>query len=205
MTIPRGLRLLTTLALPLAIGCSDGGSSGGGAAGGTGGAATGGAAGTGGTAGTGGAGATGGNGSCDSNSCDAPPEAAALFSFLKAGSYQTWNKESAAHASTGPHSASVRAWVSPTLDKSLTDGATSHPVGAAAVKEFLDSGGAATGWAVWVKVQSDSAAGQGFYWYETFDASTGSAAADGVGVSLCVNCHEQPSGKDYFLSPVPLQ
>jgi hypothetical protein len=91
------------------------------------------------------------------------------------------------------------------LDKSLTDGAATHPTGAAAVKEFLDAGGAATGWAVWVKVQSDSAGGQGFYWYETFDASTGAAAADGIGVSLCVNCHEQTTGKDFLLSPVPLQ
>ncbi len=89
--------------------CSDDASDGGGSGG------TSGAAGSGGSAG-------GGSG-CEGSPCDAPPEQAALLAFLQAGSYQSWNKESAAHTSTGPHATSVRTYVSPKLGKSLQDGA----------------------------------------------------------------------------------
>ena len=62
-------------------------------------------------------------------------------------------------------------------------------------------GGTRLGWAVMVKVQADSAGGDGWYWYETFD---GAVYADGTGEGLCTGCHSG-GGTDFFLSPFPLQ
>ncbi len=181
---------------------SDGGSGGTSGVGGSGG--TSGVGGSGGTSGVGG-GSAGGSSSCEGSPCDAPIEPGALLAFLQAGSYQSWDRESAAHASAGPHASSVRTYVSPKLGESLQNAVGSHPAGAATVKEFLDTSDKPTGWAVWVKVKSDSAGGQNLYWYETFDATTGTAAAEGLGVSICVNCHAQSAATDFFLSPFPLQ
>src|SRR5688500_17644255 len=65
---------------------------------------------------------------------------AALNAWLKTKVYASWPKESAAHASTGPHSSSVLTHLSPKLDQSMSAGNAEHPKGSAAVKEFLSNG-----------------------------------------------------------------
>ena len=133
---------------------------------------------------------------------DVPPTTAAdLLAWLKADSYQSWEAESAPHASTGPHG-TVRTFVNPALASSLAAGNPTHPSGAASVKEFHGASGV-TGWAVSVKIQSDSDGGKGWYWYETFSTDDDAKPfVDGVGVALCANCHA--GGKDYILVPYPL-
>ncbi len=133
----------------------------------------------------------------------APTEPVALNAFLQRGDYKTWKHESAAHPSTGPHAASVLTFLDPTLDASLA-ARTDHPVGAAAVKEFLSPKGEITGWAVEVKLEADSNGGQGWYWYEIFSAKPGaSASSQGKGNGVCTGCHSQ--GRDYVRIPYPLQ
>ena len=126
----------------------------------------------------------------------------ALKSWLLAGSYKSWSKESKSHTSTGPHAASVLTFVNAGLGDSLAGGSEDHPAGAAAVKEFLD-GNEVTGWAVAVKTSASSDDGKGWYWYETFNATPGKHGIEGQGESICVNCHA--SGRDFFLSPYPLK
>jgi hypothetical protein len=132
-----------------------------------------------------------------------PTEADALFAFLQGQSYRNWTAESTPHASSGPHGV-VHTYVNDTLAKSLAAGSAAHPKGAAAVKELYATD-VHTGWAVWVKLDADSAAGQSIYWYEVFSTTDGSSpAADGTGVPLCAGCHGG-STNDFFLSPYPLQ
>jgi hypothetical protein len=56
------------------------------------------------------------------------------------------------------------------------------------------------GWSVMVKVQNDSAGGNGWYWYERFGDST---FANGTGEPGCTSCHAL--GNDYVRAPFPLQ
>ena len=136
---------------------------------------------------------------------DTPPtDGAELFSWLKAGKYKAWISESEKHPSAGPHPSAVIAYVNDVLNSSLTNGADSHPVGAAAVKELYDSSDQLSGWAVSVKTQPDSQHGQGWYWYEILGVeSTGNVVANGNGVALCYGCHTP--GQDFVLIPHPLK
>lgn len=129
-----------------------------------------------------------------------PAESEALLPWLQAESYRGWPAESAIHPSAGPHFGNVRTWVHPALLASLEQPATSHPMGAAAVKELYGGGDQRTGWAVAVKVAQDSAGGLGWYWYEISGATT---YADSTGASLCFGCHSE--GNDFILTEVPLQ
>lgn len=136
---------------------------------------------------------------------DVPPtEGTALLKWLQAGSYKKWPKESAAHQSLGPHPTQVIAYMNPALDKSLASKATSHPKGAAAVKELLDAAGKLSGWAVSVKTTADSAAGKGWYWYEILGTTASShVVASANGVPLCFGCHT--AGRDFVLISHPLK
>ena len=151
----------------------------------------------------GGAGGAGGSGGSGGGAV--PTNASALFDFLKAGSYHSWAAESAPHVSSGPHGM-VRTYVNDVLEQSLAASNAAHPQGAASVKELYSTDGTTlSGWAVWVKLEADSAAGQNIYWYEVFSTTDGSSpAADGNGVPLCASCHGG-SASDFFLSPYPLQ
>jgi hypothetical protein len=131
-----------------------------------------------------------------------PTESSALFAWLGTRAYETWTAESAIHPSAGPHGGDVRTYVNDALFDSLSAGAT-HPAGAAAVKE-LYTAGELQGWAVGVKTEPDSAAGDNWFWYEIFSVTDPSnPVAAGLGVGLCSNCHE--GGLDYVLTPFPLQ
>jgi len=94
-----------------------------------------------------------------------PLGGAALETWLKAGHYKTWRRESGAHASPGPHFGKVRAYLNPVLFESK---ARQHPKEAAAVKELYGDGEAVLGWSVAIKTQADSDGGSNWYWYEIF-------------------------------------
>lgn len=127
-----------------------------------------------------------------------------LFAYLKGGGYLGFIAESGIHNSTGPHGAKVRTYITPALEASLKAGNTEHPKNSATVKELYLNGTTVQGWAVMVKTQDTSSGGQGWYWYETFNATDPAKySTSGNGVALCYNCHS--AGKDYFRSPFPLQ
>lgn len=205
-----------TLALAGCSGESDTHGSGGeggngqGASGGNGGQNSGGSGGA--TASTGGAttgsgGSTqsaGGAGGGDANALP-PVEKNTLFAWLKEGHYLDWKAESGPHPSAGPHGGEVRTYFNSTLDSSFAAGNSQHPKDSAVVKELYGNGPTITGWAVMRKTSEDTAAGQGWYWYEVLSAESGqSPVAAGNGVSLCVNCHKTGS-VDMVLTPYPLQ
>ncbi len=136
---------------------------------------------------------------------DTPPsEGSALFQWLKSGSYKEWVHESKAHKSAGPHPSAVIAYLNDSLNESLNSGAATHPAGSAAVKELFNPSGELSGWAVSIKTQEDSAAGNGWYWYEILGTEENSrVVADGNGVPLCFGCHTP--GNDFVLIPHPLK
>lgn len=129
-----------------------------------------------------------------------PTDGAELLPWLEAGEYLAWAAESGVHPSSGPHGGGVRTFVNDVLLASLAAGSPSHPVGAAAIKELYGDGGSVIGWAVEVKLQADSAGGDGWYWYELFGTDL---YADGTGEGICTGCHG--GGNDYVLTPFPLQ
>lgn len=135
---------------------------------------------------------------------DLPPtDGAALLKWLQAGSYKQWPKESGPHRSMGPHQGLVVTHLNPALDKSMAAKAAAHPKGSAAVKEFQDSGGKLSGWAVSVKTAADSDGGKGWYWYEILGpAAGGNVVAQANGMPLCSGCHTR--GRDFVLIPHPL-
>ena len=170
---------------------------------------------------SGGSGGNGSSGSVDSGALDAsskgiestcngddgpppPRNPAALQTWLAMGIYKCWAHESSQHPSDGPHGGEVRVYLNTRLDTSLK-GTGEHPEGAVAVKElFGTSGTAVTGWAVLIKTQPSSAAGQGFYWYEVFGTQAGANNLEGQGKALCVDCHGA-GGKDFVLIRHPLR
>ena len=134
---------------------------------------------------------------------EVPASKEELFVFLQAGGYLDFPKESAIHASTGPHFGTVLTFLNPTLEASLAAGNAEHPIGSAAVKELYKNGPDVGGWAVMVKTQATSDGGQGWYWYETVKVTESDPGYAGQGIPLCFNCHA--SGIDFVRSPYPLQ
>jgi hypothetical protein len=138
-----------------------------------------------------------------------PTDKDELFSYLQAGTYKSFAREAEPHTSVGPHpspalqpSSDVVAFFNSPVDASLKAGNATHPKGSAIVKEFYDSDGQLSGWAVSVKTAEDSQNGQSWYWYEILSTTDGSdpvAAANGV--ALCAGCHS--TGKDFVLSKYP--
>lgn len=129
-----------------------------------------------------------------------PSDPEALLAWLEEGGYLRWDAESSPHRSTGPHFGQVRTFVEPSLVESLAAGNSEHPAGAATVKELYGNGDTVRGWSVSIKLQDDSAAGYGWFWYEMYQ---GSVYASGAGARLCTGCHGD--GNDYVLTPFPLQ
>jgi hypothetical protein len=124
----------------------------------------------------------------------------ALAEWLQSGHYKTWQTESAVHGSAGPHFGKVRAFLNPTLLDSMNAQSEQHPRGSVAVKELYGDGDTVRGWAVAIKIASESSGGANWYWYEIFDNNT---VRDEKGVALCSGCHS--TGRDYVLTPWPLQ
>ncbi len=122
-----------------------------------------------------------------------PMGAAEVEAWLAAGSYKSWHCESAAHAARAPSPHGFNRICSNDLIASEAAGTGAWPRGAAAVKELYASasGGAPTGYAVYLKTADDSQGGASWYWYERIDTNT---VADGLGgdgppKTICVACH----------------
>lgn len=129
-----------------------------------------------------------------------PTRTRALLRWLCEGTYRTtYTPEPAVHVSeTNAHGLNVRTWYSPVLVEDLAAGATRYRRGAAMVKElYFDGSDTVEGWSVMRKVRRRSAAGKGWFFYETFDGRT--TIARGRGVGICVGCHRD--GADFLLSP----
>jgi hypothetical protein len=136
--------------------------------------------------------------------CEVPSQPAELLAYLQRGDYKAFQRESAAHASTGPHGGRVLTYVNDVLFDSLGRGDAEHPRCAASIKELFLGNDEVSGWAVLVKTEEASANGKGYYWLETFSTSPNRPAAiEGQGIGACVGCHS--AGSDSVLTPWPLQ
>lgn len=121
--------------------------------------------------------------------------AEAVASWLAEGYYEAWHAEPAAHPSLGPHFGNVRTYVNEAAHTGLTGGTGVLPAGSVAVKVLY---GATTdtpeGFAVSYKFASESAAGDGWYWYERFGPDL---IMDEDGASnFCAECHAEPVNVD---------
>jgi len=128
-----------------------------------------------------------------------PTKTRALFRWLESGLYRTtWVGEPAVHASaTNVHGLNVRTWYSPILAEDLAAGTVPFRRKAGMVKELYFGGtDVIVGWSVMRKVRSRSAAGRGWFFFETLDGER--PIARGRGAGICVGCHAD--GTDFLLS-----
>jgi Cytochrome P460 len=152
-----------------------------------------------------------------------PMGATAVEAWIAGGAYKEWACESAVHASRSPSPHGFNRICSNNVVSSNAAATTAWPAGAAAVKELWASdpndadGGtpptAPVGYAVYLKTESDSAAGANWYWYERVpldsavphNASGVVAAglgATGPAQTICVACHSA-AGSDAAHTPSP--
>src|SRR5262245_43304904 len=105
----------------------------------------------------------------------------AVESWLAGGTYKLWASEPAVHASRSPSPHGFNRIFSNDLLAANAAGTGAWPKGAAAVKELYTAETDTTpaGYAVYLKLDADSAAGAHWYWYERIP--DGSIAADGTG------------------------
>lgn len=123
-----------------------------------------------------------------------PPQGRAMIeSWLADRAYKSWSAEPAVHEARSPSPHGFNRIFSNDVIAQNATGTGSWPAGAAAVKELYASASASApmGYAVYLKLEADSAGGANWYWYER----TGSdVAVDGMGDSgtakeVCVGCH----------------
>lgn len=154
-----------------------------------------------------------------------PTSAAALTSWLSAGSYDNWHCENGVHEARSPSPHGFNRICSNDLIAANATGTGSWPKGAAAVKELFASASdtAPIGYAVYLKTDANSADGANFYWYEVVPDDSpaphdaNGVVADGMGDSgpaqtICVGCHAaagsdaphtpSPGGRDQVYTPV---
>lgn len=178
--------------------------------------------GTGGAGGTGSSSSTSGSTSSSTSSGGSvgdpqtPPQGeTAIKAWLATGDYKKWHCEDAEHDARSPSPHGVNRICSNDILSSNPAGAT-YKAKSAAVKELWDmKGGKVIGYAVYLKLQDDSAGGAGWYYYEDNPTINppGGVVADGVGTSgnpktVCVACHmaagmdAMHSGHDYVYTQV---
>ncbi len=119
-----------------------------------------------------------------------PTGGAAVQAWLAAGHYLAWHCEPASRPGRvpSPHGA---ARVCSNDIVAAAGGAGPYPAGAASVKEIYDVvGGKIIGYAVDRKLEAASAAGSGWYWFESdpFFSADGVGGSAGEGGS-CTGCH----------------
>jgi hypothetical protein len=134
--------------------------------------------------------------SADATSANAqtpPTDAAAVESWLRAGSYKSWQCEPEVHASRAPSPHGFNRICSNDVISAHAEGSEDWPKGAAGVKELYASADdkSPMGYSVYLKTGADSAGGAGWYWYERIGENV---VADGMGdsgkaKSICVGCH----------------
>lgn len=128
----------------------------------------------------------------------------ALFRFLKAGKYRSFQHDSKVRPSAARTAhGDVAVYVNDKLGQSMAQKSQIHPVGSFAVKE-LHKDGLLIGWASAYKARKDDGAGSGWYWYENLSTKDGmNPVASGFGHQMCTGCHTQ--GKDFVATGWPLQ
>lgn len=133
-----------------------------------------------------------------------PTETAQLVNWLNGGYYANWYKESKVHQSFGPHD-DVLVFYNDALEKSMKAGNKSHPVGSSSIKEQYKDG-KHYGWSISIKIEEESASGDGWYWMETLDKKDLSQVVFAkMGEPACAGCHVRPGNKDMILSGYPLK
>jgi hypothetical protein len=120
-------------------------------------------------------------------------EKATIATYLTGNGYKQWTGKKALYTS-GTHG-SVQSYFNKALVDSLAAENTTHPVGAAVVKEIL-KGDTVLGHAVMVKSQSSSEATSWTY-YEVLTSGTD---IYGEGHSSCISCHQANQIADYVAS-----
>jgi len=159
---------------------------------------------------------TGCGGDSSAGDAQTPPQGqAAMKAWLLEGNYKKWHCETAAHDARPPSPHGVNRICSNDLLSATAAGAN-YPAESAGVKELWDMvGGKVMGYAVYLKLANDSAAGANWYYYEDSPAINpmGGVFADGVGTSgnpktVCVGCHmatgidAMHSGHDFVYTQV---
>lgn len=199
--------LVSLFALALSAACGDSGETGTGANG------------------SGGAGETGG--AAPTADDQTPPQNGDdVEAWLADGAYKNWSCEAAIHEARAPSPHGFNRICSNDLVAQNASGDGPWPKGAAAVKELYAAADdtAPVGYAVYLKLQDDSADGSNWYWYERVPLDSEAphdaqgVVADGPGSSgpaqtICVGCHaaagsdaaHTPSagGRDQVYTPVP--
>jgi hypothetical protein len=150
----------------------------------------------------------------------------AVEAWLATAQYRSWHCETAVHEARSPSPHGFNLICSNDLIADNAAGTDAWPQGAAAVKELYAGAGDTTpvGYAVYLKVDADSAGGANWYWYERVPLDhpaphdANGVVADGMGSSgpamtICVGCHagagtdaaHTPSagGRDQVYTPVP--
>jgi hypothetical protein len=145
-----------------------------------------------------------------------PMGGAAVEAWLAAGSYKQWTCEPQSHAARSPSPHGFNRICSNSVVSSNAVGTAAWPEGASAVKELLADATSTTpvGYAVYLKTNTDSAAGSNWYWYEripvdstAFPHDANGVVADGTGgtgpaMTICVSCHAA-AGSDAAHTPSP--
>jgi len=122
--------------------------------------------------------------------------AAEVGAWLATGEYLTWPCESESHPAR-PGSGHARNRICNNELVATTPAGAPFPIGAASVKELLDSSDRIVGYAFADKAR-ESDGGRGWYWYEVVGTSTYAAS---YGAPLCTGCHED-AGHDLLFTVV---
>ena len=126
-----------------------------------------------------------------------PPseDAIAVQAWLDQRFYETWEAESFAHISKGPHFGYVRTFVNDAAYEGLTSGAASLPRGAVAVKVIYGASLAdVQGHALSYKIAEQSALGDGWYWFERVDGNEIMSTRGSN--TFCAECHVEAPNVD---------
>ena len=118
-----------------------------------------------------------------------PTHAPELLEYLQAGQYQSFPLQSEAVYSTS-HGA-TRLYFNSILADSLEADNADHPEGAVAIRENFWSVDEAdlVGWEAAIKIQPDTADGDGWFWY-TINIITGTQPSYArTGAAYCLSCH----------------
>jgi hypothetical protein len=115
-----------------------------------------------------------------------PRDATSVAAWLATGEYLTWRCEDAPHPAR-PGSGHSNNRICNNELVATTASGTAFPVGAASVKELLDSSDQIVGLA-FVEKAGPSDGGRGWYWYEVIGQTQYAAS---YGATLCTGCHEK--------------
>lgn len=152
---------------------------------------------------------SGGSTGSGTSAGELPQGAADVEAWIEKGTYKSWHCEAAKHEARPPSPHAYNLICSNNIISTNAEGAA-YPKGAAAVKELWGKEGKGiVGYAYYLKIQAESADGNGWYYYEKNpEIKPDTLVADGVGVDGCVGCHSAAGsdaahgGHDYVYTQV---